>query len=228
MQSVANAVSHRYNMDSFERVIYSESHDEVANGKQRLPSEITPDDPQSWYARRRSALAAVLVFTAPGIPMIFQGQEFLRDKWFDDARPVDWDVAGTQKDVMSLYRDLIRLRRSLDGVTEGLTGQHVDIRVVDNEEKVLMLHRRNEGGATDDVIVIVNFAQTEHEQYRIGVPASGQWKVRLDSAASVYGDDFDGCGISEVEAESQAQDGFDQSIHVPLKPYSALILSQDQ
>ena len=33
MQAVAGAIQFRYNIDSFERVIYSESHDEVANGK---------------------------------------------------------------------------------------------------------------------------------------------------------------------------------------------------
>jgi 1,4-alpha-glucan branching enzyme len=31
----------------------------------------------NWYARKRSTLAAAMVFTAPGIPMLCQGQEFL-------------------------------------------------------------------------------------------------------------------------------------------------------
>ena len=33
----ADAVSHSFNGNAFERVIYSESHDEVANGKSRVP-----------------------------------------------------------------------------------------------------------------------------------------------------------------------------------------------
>ena len=33
MQKVVDAITHRYNGDAFQRVIYTESHDEVANGK---------------------------------------------------------------------------------------------------------------------------------------------------------------------------------------------------
>ncbi len=35
LDSVRDAIYHRYNADAFERVIYTESHDEVANGKAR-------------------------------------------------------------------------------------------------------------------------------------------------------------------------------------------------
>ena len=36
MELLKTAILHRYNQDAFERVIYSESHDEVANGKSRV------------------------------------------------------------------------------------------------------------------------------------------------------------------------------------------------
>ncbi len=32
-----------------------------------------------------------MVLTAPGIPMLFQGQEFLEDGWFQDHIPLDWE-----------------------------------------------------------------------------------------------------------------------------------------
>ncbi len=89
--AIRDAILYRYNDDAFERVIYSESHDEVANGKARVPQEINPRNPTDWYARKRSTLAAAMVFTAPGIPMLFQGQEFLEGEWFRDTVPVDWD-----------------------------------------------------------------------------------------------------------------------------------------
>ncbi len=44
MATVAHALAHHYNGDPFERVIYTESHDEVANGKARIPHEIAPGD----------------------------------------------------------------------------------------------------------------------------------------------------------------------------------------
>ena len=77
MARVAHALTHHYNGDAFRRVIYTESHDEVANGKARIPHEIAPGDPSHLAAQKRSTLGAALMFTAPGIPMLFQGQEFL-------------------------------------------------------------------------------------------------------------------------------------------------------
>ncbi|MGH7129749.1 MAG: alpha-amylase family glycosyl hydrolase, partial [Planctomycetaceae bacterium] len=56
MHAVREALEHRYNGDVFERVIYTESHDEVANGKSRVPSEIMRDNADSWFAQKRSTL----------------------------------------------------------------------------------------------------------------------------------------------------------------------------
>ena len=57
MPDIANAISLKYNNAAFHRVIYSESHDEVANGKARVPQEISPDDPTNFFAQKRSTLA---------------------------------------------------------------------------------------------------------------------------------------------------------------------------
>ena len=91
IQALCAALEARYNDDAFQRVVYTESHDEVANGRARVPYEVDPEDPTGWYAQKRSTLGAALVFTAPGIPMIFQGQEFLQGEWFRDDVPLDWD-----------------------------------------------------------------------------------------------------------------------------------------
>jgi 1,4-alpha-glucan branching enzyme len=71
MWAVKDALYHGYNGDAVRRVIYTESHDEVANGHSRVPEEIWPGNAGSWFSRKRSTLGAALVFTAPGIPMIF-------------------------------------------------------------------------------------------------------------------------------------------------------------
>ena len=120
MATVAHALTHHYNGDAFRRVIYTESHDEVANGKARIPHEIAPGDPSHLAAQKRSTLGAALMFTAPGIPMLFQGQEFLQGDWFQDTVPLDWDQSETFRGIVRLYRDLIRLRLNRSGVTRGL------------------------------------------------------------------------------------------------------------
>ena len=87
---VREAIEHRFEGSTYNRVIYTESHDEVANGKARIPEEVSLGDADTWYAKKLSTLGAALVFTSPGIPMIFQGQEFLENDWFHDKDPIDW------------------------------------------------------------------------------------------------------------------------------------------
>jgi 1,4-alpha-glucan branching enzyme len=77
MEAVRWAIDQRFNGDAFQRVIYTESHDEVAErtGNARVPELIWRGNADSYYSQKRSTLGAALVFTAPGIPMIFMGHE---------------------------------------------------------------------------------------------------------------------------------------------------------
>ena len=77
MNLIAEQLQRRLGAQASTRVIFTESHDADGNGRTRLPTEIDPSQSDSWWSKKRSTLAAALVFTAPGIPMIFQGQEFL-------------------------------------------------------------------------------------------------------------------------------------------------------
>ena len=62
-------------------VVYTEDHDKVAPqngaGDQRIPALIGMSD-NGYWAMRRSGLGISVVMTAPGIPMLFMGQESWR------------------------------------------------------------------------------------------------------------------------------------------------------
>src|SRR5262249_50086265 len=150
------------------RVIYTESHDEDANGHERVPEEIWPGNAGSFFSKKRSTLGAALVFTAPGLPMIFQGQEFLEDQWFHDDDPLDWSKLERYGGIWLLYRDLIRLRRDWYNTTRGLRGQGVHVHHVNNADKVIAFHRWDAGGPRDDVVVLLNMANRAYDNYRIG------------------------------------------------------------
>ena len=228
MEAVARAIQHRYNDDPFERVIYTESHDEVANGHQRMPSEIWPGNAASWYSKKRSILGAVVVFTAPGVPMIFQGQEFLEDEYFRDDDPLDWSKAVTHAGIRQLYTDLARLRRNWFNHTRGLRGRHVNVHQVNRADKVIAFHRWDQGGPGDDVVVLLNFTNRGYDAYRIGLPRSGRWRVRLNSDWTGYSGDFSDWDSFDVSAHDGGHDGMPFHGEVGLGPYSAVILSQDR
>lgn len=228
MYNVANAITNGYNNDAFERVIYTESHDEVANGKSRVPEEIWPGNADSWYSRKRSTLGAALALTSPGVPMIFMGQEFLEDGYFSDTDPLDWSKLTTFAGIYNMYRDMIQLRRNWYDNTRGLCGQNVNVFHINNTDNMIAYHRWEASGPTagDDTIVVMNFANRSWDEYLIGLPAEGVWNVRLNSDATIYSDDFDNFGSTSVTGLPGGLDGLSHHGAIAIQAYSLLILSQ--
>ena len=230
LNAIAGAITHNLNGDPMQRVILSEDHNEVSanNGNARFPERIAPghaDD--DYFAQKRSTLFAGLVLTSPGIPMLFQGQDMYETgAW--KADPMDWTRTKRFAGIRHLYKDLIHLRRNLDGDTEGLKGRHVNVFHLNNDSKVLAFHRWNGGGPGDDVIVIVNLSNQPFAAYHIGLPRDGMWKTRFNSDWKGYSQLFNDTYSGDVEAGAAPQDGMPFSGDVNLGPYSMVVLSQDR
>jgi 1,4-alpha-glucan branching enzyme len=216
----------RYGANAFSRVIYTESHDEVANGKARIVHEAAAADGDDALAAKRSALGAALVFTTPGVPMIFQGQEFLEDGWFDDKRPLDWHKAEQNAGMIAFYRHLISLRRNLAGKTRGLSGQSINVFHVNNGAKLIAFHRWQHGGPGDDVVVVANFGNRTVTDYKLGLPHDGQWQVRFNSDLKAYHPSFTSHHVGVVTAVPGEYDQLACHASLSIGPYSVIILSQ--
>jgi 1,4-alpha-glucan branching enzyme len=226
VSSIRDAIAHRYNNTPTQRVVYSEDHDEVANGRSRIPEMISPGNAGSYAARKRSTLAAAIVLTTPGIPMLFMGQEFLENGHFADTNPLDWSKTTTYSGILKLYQDLIALRRNTAGTTRGLSGDNVNVFHVNNTAKVIAYHRWQSGGPGDDVVVIANFADRAFTAYEIGLPRPGTWHARFDSDSIAYSPDYENTPAPDVTTVVKARDGFAQDATVSLGRYEVLILSQ--
>jgi 1,4-alpha-glucan branching enzyme len=224
---VRNAILHRYAGDVFFRIIYTESHDEVANGKARIPEEISPGQPDTYFAKKRSTLGAAVLLTAPGIPMLFQGQEFLEDRWFADTDPLEWSLLEKHPGIVDLYRHLIHLRRNFYGNTAGLCGQEAAVTHLNNEQKLLVWQRWQQDNDQQRVVVVANFANQAQQEYRIGLPNPGQWLVRFNSDWNGYDAEFSNVTPSSFSAEVAPLDDQPCSAVIAIGPYSLLILSQE-
>lgn len=97
MFKVADILRNRYGPDAFQRVVAKETHDEAAasNGNRRLTDAIGQGSVDTnWFVKKRVGLGAALTLTAPGIPMVLQGEEVLEWRPFGDVRDengVDWN-----------------------------------------------------------------------------------------------------------------------------------------
>jgi 1,4-alpha-glucan branching enzyme len=226
MWAVRDAITHSYNGRATGRVIYTESHDEVANGRSRIPEMIWPGHAGSYYSKKRSTLGAAIVMTSPGIPMLFEGQEFLEDGYFADGDPLDWTKAATYAGILRMYTDLIHLRRNFWNNTRGLRGNNVNVFHVNDTDKVVAYHRWENGGAGDDVVVLANFSARAFPSYEIGFPRGGTWHVRFNSDWTGYSSDFNNTPSLDLSAVAGPRDGLGYRGTVGVGPWSVVILSQ--
>jgi 1,4-alpha-glucan branching enzyme len=146
-------------------------------------------DSRSWYARSRSRVATGLLLTAPGIPALFMGQEFLEDKlWSDSPDRSDlfiwWDGAEGADPVMVDFlrctRDLLTARRQLPG----LRSQALNVFHTNPADRILAFHRwvPDQG---QDVVVVASLRESPFAfgSYQLGFPLPGQWTERLNTDA---------------------------------------------
>ncbi len=203
----------------FRRVIYTENHDETGklNSKRRNLTDADEADPHSLLARRKHALAAVLTLTSPGIPLVFMGQELSEDRQFHDDTPLNWQRGEDAFHAFQLYRDLIHLRRNLDGQSAALTGTHARMVKADETNQVLAYRRYLPGRPKEDLYIVINFSGQPVEAYPLTFPKAGQWKLLLNTDDPKYGRDFSGVATMALRTDSA------QKISVRLAPYSAQV-----
>ena len=140
-----------YNGDPFQSVIYTESHDEVANGSARMVTEIDAENPDSDHATARALLGIGLVLTAPGVPMLFQGQVRMEDGWFEDDQPIDWSGEGRDRKALRICQRLISLRSGVDQAAPELQTREIEVVRADEENGLLVVRRGD-----SDLLVFYN------------------------------------------------------------------------
>jgi 1,4-alpha-glucan branching enzyme len=230
--AVKELIERRFDGEAFKRVIYTESHDEVGdvmgnpNGKQRVPEQIQPGQADGYFAKKRSTLGAAVVFTSPGIPMIFQGQEMLEWIQFSGTSRMDWTKFDRFRGIVTLYTDLIHLRRNWFNNTRGLHGNFTNVFHINPNDKVIAYHRWQDGGPGDDVVVVLNFANRAYASYTLGFPRAGTWYVRFNSDWSGYDRDFTNQNSYDTTADGGGMDGMPCHGNVGIGPYTAVIFSQ--
>ena len=230
MGAIDYAVNLNHNgggLGSWGSVLFLETHDLSGDlntnfGAARLPIRINSGDATGYYARKRSTLGAAITLTTPGLPMILQGQEMLTTNIFgaDEVDAMIWSKTNTYSYIVSLYTDLIRLRRNLDGRSSGLKGVNVSTMWQDNGNKLIAYRRWDSGASGDDVVVIANFANTTWPSYNVpNFPKSGTWYTHFNSDLTKYGADYSNVGSTFVNVAGSTGT-------ISIGPYSVLILSQ--
>lgn len=224
---VADGIRNAYNgAGPYQRVIYLESHDECYQ-KPRIPDLIAMGDADGYFARKRATLGAALLMTAPGIPMIFMGTEFMEYKpWSDsDAYSLDWSRVQSFGGIVAMFTRLAHLRRNWDNNTRGLRGGGTQVLWADEPTGILVFHRWDSGGPGDDVIVVANLSNNIYGSYNIGFPAWGSWFLRFNSGSTEFWSDFHNIAYDTfADSVPNMEQGY--SGNIGIDAYAVLIYSQ--
>lgn len=223
LQLIVESLFFSFNNDVFQRVIFTESHDEVANGSSRLPEEIDPGNADGEYAKKKSTLGAITLLTSAGIPMIFQGQEFMTHGFFSDSNALNWQNQKQNHGISQLYRDLIWMRSGRYEDLVGLTGHDIETLHFNQDNLVLAFTRTHFDFRDRPVIVILNFSSNEYHAYQIGIPFDSELAVKFNSGWKGYDEDFSDTTLVGVQIE-EAFEGKDHSIKVDLPAFGGVIL----
>ena len=199
------------------------SHDEVVHGKGSLLQKM-PGDTWQRFANLRAYYG--FMWGHPGKKLLFMGCEFAQDREWNHEQSLDWHLlqnashAGVQK----LVRDLNRLYTTSPALhTQDVSSAGFEwIDANDAQRNLLAFVRKGRHG--EQMLVLCNFAPVVHTGLRLGVPAAGQWRERLNTDSSFYGGSNVGTPLGSAWTESVASHGRAQSLVLTVPPLATVFL----
>ncbi len=209
-----------------ENYILPISHDEVVHGKCSLLSKM-PGDYDDKFCGTRTFLAYMMAH--PGKKLLFMGQEFGHFIEWNYKQPLDWllldydrhrELRAFVKTLNRIYLDTPALWQN-DCSSDGFAWIAGD----DFKHSVIAFRRIAADGG--ELIAVCNFNPVRREDYRIGVPYKGRYRVLLNSDDTAFG----GSGItarSHYSAKKAPLHGHPFELSLDLAPSSVLFLFPDK
>lgn len=221
----------------WQMVQHLENHDRqrVQNTNDREPRIAALGDAtnaRSWYARSRARVANALLLTAPGIPMIFMGQEILEDKyWTDDPNNhpghlVWWnglEQDRAMQDHLQFMRELLQLRHKHPALRSDLVNPYY----THNLNRVMAVQRWIEGVGRD-VVIVASLNETAWQRYELGFPQPGRWLEVFNSDFYDHWPNplvFGNSGA--IDVDSLPRDGMPASAMVRIPANGVVVFARD-
>jgi 1,4-alpha-glucan branching enzyme len=208
-----------------ENFILPFSHDEVVHGKASLLDKMPGD---FWQKFANQRLLFAYMFAHPGKKLLFMGCEIGQWREWDATTSLDWNLLAYDphrklKTLVAKLNSLYTGEAALYDIESSWQGfDWIDFH--DAQSSVVSFLRK--GRDPQEIIVcILNLTPTPRPGYRIGLPQTGDWKVILNTDASVYGGSNAGPKEgADYDAHHLPWHGKGFSIQLDLPPLGALML----
>ena len=200
------------------------SHDEVVHGKCSLINKM-PGTYEEKFAGVRSFLAYMMAH--PGKKLLFMGQEFGQFIEWNYKQELDWLLLDydMHRKLKEFSRTLNRFYKrnpamwEIDYSWEGFSWISSD----DSANSVIAFRRMDKKG--DELIAVCNFTPVTRENYRIGVPNKGTYRIVLNTDSVEFG----GSGTKMQKTYTSKpipMHSFEQSISLTLPGLSVVYLKK--
>lgn len=200
------------------------SHDEVAEGETNFLEKM-PGSLDHQFANLRLLFGFMMAH--PGKKMTFMGQEFGALEDWKSNQELEWSLLNQE-----LHRKMQDYSAKLNHfyLEESSFWQQEDswdgfrwLDPDDDDHSVLSFLRQDRKGR--HVIVICNFSEDTHYNYRIGAPRLGTYYEALHSNEKRFGGDQER-GAEKYETDQIAWQGQAYSFTMDLSPFSVIYLLQ--
>jgi 1,4-alpha-glucan branching enzyme len=199
------------------------SHDEVVHGKQSMLYKQAGDD---WQRFANLRLLYTYMFAFPGKKLLFMGNEIAQGyEWNFDAS-IEWHLLDYEhhRGMQTLVGDLNRLYRHntelhrFDFSPDGFEWIESD-----GSDQSVLSFLRKDGDKT--FVVVLNFTPVPRHEYRVGLPATGNYLELFNSDSSYYGGSNLG-NSGRISADDTPCSGRPHSLSLTLPPLGGVILKK--
>ncbi len=206
-----------------ENFILPFSHDEVVHMKRSLLEKMPGDD---WQRFANLRLLYTYMFTMPGKKLLFMGAEFAQRLEWNHDTALEWHLYDfpSHHGIHRLLVDLNRLYCNEPSLHR-FDFDSAGFQWLDCENSLLSVLSYLRIGGEQPLVVSLNFTLQSREGFRIGVPETGNYALRLTSDASDYGGNDQG-PPHRIEAENTPWMGQPCSVVTTLPPLTGIILQK--
>jgi 1,4-alpha-glucan branching enzyme len=199
------------------------SHDEVVHGKGSLLRKM-PGDRWQQLANLRAYLA--FMWAHPGKQLVFMGCEIGQESEWAESRELDWwlldhpEHLGVHRMVKDLNAAYIASPAVWSRDDDGASFQWIDANDAGRNTFSFLRRGVSPGG---EVVCVSNFSAIPHADFRLGLPAAGEWLEVLNTDAATYAGSGVG-NLGSVTASEGAHDGQPAHATIVVPPLATIWL----
>ncbi|MBO4310670.1 MAG: 1,4-alpha-glucan branching protein GlgB [Lachnospiraceae bacterium] len=197
-----NKLTFAMSYNSSENYILPLSHDEVVHLKCSMVNKM-PGYQIDKYANLR--VGYTFMFTHEGKKLLFMGQEFGQEREWSEERELDWFLLENHlnRGMLDYVAELLKIYRKYPSLYEfDSSWDGFEWVNADDADRSIYSYIRKDSTGKNSILVILNMTPMRRNNYWVGVPNKGKYKLLLNSDEKRFG----GNG-GEIPSILNAQEG---------------------